>query len=289
MLPQGANEAFVQAPLVPHKIPPNLKTAAPHKVPPVPPKAEVVDCEESKAPAPEATEPAKPKGPKAKGPPECLRYQWQEFHQQQQQPATPEAAAQGAVVAVEPAAAGAEPELATPDEYQGDPQERRQIIPRPQGFYSLEEFCVCIDFHNVLDLGSGGRFIAVDQRIVAKLRELLVDCAPNSCAPVRLHICSFCGQAQADYYWSTNLQACQDQLREVLSSPTIRVTAQQVFNRTGIDGKVHRLSLLTPNKPHVFIDDNPSICKEARRTNALVVEVNKRCRVVGLVEDLRQG
>ena len=142
---------------------------------------------------------------------------------------------------------------------------------------------MCIDFHNVLDLGNEGRFIAVDQRIVAKLREILVDCAP-----VRLHICSFCGEAQADYYWSTNLQPCLDQLRDVLSLPTIRVTAQQVFNRTGIDGKVHRLSLLTPNKPHVFIDDNPSMCKEARRTNALVVEVNKRCGVVGLVEDLRQ-
>ena len=195
-------------------------------MPPVPPKAEVVvvDPEDPKASAPEAAEPAKPKGPKAKGPPECLRDQCAEL------------------------------DLATPDDYQGDPQERRQIITGPQGLYPLEECCVCIDFHNVLDLGNGGRFIAVDQRIVAKLREILVDCAP-----VRLHICSFCGQAQADYYWSTNLQPCLDQLRDVLSSPTIRVTTQQVFNRTGIDGKVHRLSLLTPNKPHVFIDDNPSI------------------------------
>ena len=42
VLPQGANAAFVQASPVPHKIPPNLKGSAPHKVPPVPLKAEVV-------------------------------------------------------------------------------------------------------------------------------------------------------------------------------------------------------------------------------------------------------
>ena len=47
---------------------------------------------------------------------------------------------------------------------------------------------------------------------------------------------------------------------------------------------MHRLSLLMPNRPHVFIDNNPAICKEARRTNALVVEVNKRLGVVGLVD-----
>ena len=130
----------------------------------------------------------------------------------------------------------------------------------------------------MLDLGNGGRFTSVDQRIVAKLKDILA----------RLHICSFTGQAHADFYWVNNIQPCLDQLREALSSPSIRVTAQQVFNRTGTDGKVHRLSFLTPNKPHVFIDDNAYICKEARRTSALVVEVNKRCGVVGLVEDLRQ-
>ena len=220
----------------------------------------VVDPEGPKAPAPEAVE-----KPKAKGPPECLRDQCQ----QQQQQVAQEAAAQGAVVAAEPAASSAEQTLATPDDYEGDPQEWRQIITRPQGLYPLEEFCVCIDFHNVLDLGNGGRFTAVDQRIIAKLKEILIDCAP-----VRLHICSFCGQAQADYYWSTNIQPCLDQLREALSSPTIRVTAQQVYNRTGTDGKVHRLSFL-PNKPHVLIDDNPSICKDARRTNALVVDLRQ--------------
>ena len=141
---------------------------------------------------------------------------------------------------------------------------------------------MCIDFHDVLHLETGGRFLSVDQRIVAALRELLVDCAP-----VRLHICSFTGRGQAEYYWSTNIAPCLEQLREALSLPSIRVTAQQCFQRTGEDGKVHRLSLLTPNRPHVFIDDNPAICKEARRTNALVVEVNKRLGVVGLVEELR--
>ena len=64
------------------------------------------------------------------------------------------------------------------------------------------------------------------------------------------------------------------------------VLAGQVFQRTGQDGKVCRLSHLQPTPPHV--DDNPSICQEARRTNAIVIEVNKRCGVLGFLEDLVQ-
>ena len=141
---------------------------------------------------------------------------------------------------------------------------------------------MCIDFHNVLDLGNGGRFVAVDQSTVGALRELLVDCAP-----VRLHICSFTGRGLAWHYWETNIVPCLDQLREAYSSPTIRVTAQQCFQRTGEGGKVHTLSRLEPRRPHVIIDDNAEICKEARRTNALVVQVNKRLGVIGLVDELR--
>ena len=196
-------------------------------MPPVPPKAEVVVLEDedpkAPAPAPEAEEPAKPKGPAPKGPPECLREQWQEAQQQQLQ-AAQEAAAQSAVAAVEPAAASAGLELATPETYQGDPGERRLITCRPQGLRPLEEFCVCIDFHNVLDLGTGGRFLSVDQRIVAALHELLVDCAP-----VRLHICSFTGRGQAEYYWATNIAPCLEQLREALSSPTISSNCSAVL------------------------------------------------------------
>ena len=107
--------------------------------------------------------------------------------------------------------------------------------------------------------------------MVAKLKEVLVDCAP-----VRLRICSFTGQSQADWYWTNNIEPCLSQLREAFTSPTIRVTASQVFQRTGTDGKVCKLSNLTPVAPHVFIDDNPYICKEARRTNAIVIEVTKR-------------
>ena len=141
---------------------------------------------------------------------------------------------------------------------------------------------MCIDFHNVLDLGNGGRFIAVDQRTVGALRELLVDCAP-----VRLHICSFTGRTLAQHYWDTNIVPALEQLQEACNSPRIRVTAQQSYSRTGEGGKVHTLSRLEPRRPHVIIDDSPEICKEARRTNALVVQVNKRLGVIGLVEELR--
>ena len=118
----------------------------------------VLDPEDPKAPAP-APKP-EPKN-KAKGPPESLREQWQEFHQQQQ--AAQQAAAQGAVVVAKPAATSAEEEplFTVPETCQGDPGERRHIICRPQGRRPLEEFCVCIDFHNVLDLGTGGRFQSV--------------------------------------------------------------------------------------------------------------------------------
>ena len=64
--------------------------------------------------------------------------------------------------------------------------------------------------------------------------------------------------------------------------------AAQVYERTGEDGKVWVASRLSLAAPHVYIDDNSSICQEARRTNALVVEVNKRTRVLGFVEGLQQ-
>ena len=144
------------------------------------------------------------------------------------------------------------------------------IITRPQPRIPKEEFGICIDFHNVLDLAQGARFQYVDGSIVERLREILVDTAP-----ARLHICSFTGQAQAAWYWENNLQPALEQLKEAFSSPTTRVTAGQVFQRTLEDGKVWRLARLTPTPPHVHIDDNRSICQEARRTNALVFEVNK--------------
>ena len=248
-------------------------------------EAEAVDLEDPKAAAPEPSQPSELSQPsqasRPKGPPECLREEWEEAQQRQ---AADTAAASGAVVAAKSAASSAEevPPFTVPDSYQGDPEERRHIICRFQGLRPLEEFCVCIDFHNVLDLGNGGRFQAVDQRTVGALRDLLVDCAP-----ARLHICSFTGRAQAQHYWEENIIPCQDQLREALSSPTIRVTAQQCFQRTGEGGKVHTLSTLEPRRPHVIIDDNADICKEARRTNALVVQVNKRLGVIGLVDELR--
>ena len=301
VLPKGDGSGTWPPPPVPHKVPPNLKTRVPHKVPPAPPKAEaeVVNLEESKAAVPEPSQPSQPASepsqpsqppqqkarpkpqPKPKGPPECLREQWEEYQQRQ---AADTAAASGAVVAAKSAASSAEevPPYSVPDSYQGDPEERRHIICRPQGLRPLEEFCVCIDFHNVLDLGNGGRFLAVDQRTVGALRELLVDCAP-----VRLHICSFSGRGQAQHYWEENIIPCVDQLREAVSAPTIRVTAQQCFQRTGEGGKIHTLSTLEPRRPHVIIDDNSEICKEARRTNALVVQVNMRLGVIGLVDELR--
>ena len=190
-------------PPVPHKVPPNLTGSVPHKVPPGPPKAkaeaEVVDLEDPKAAAPEPSQPAsepsqpsqppqqkaRPRPQPPKGPPECLREQWEEAQQRQ---AADTAAASNAVVAAKSAAPSTEevPPFTVPDSYQGDPEERRHIICRFQGLRPLEEFCVCIDFHNVLDLGNGGRFLAVDQRTVGALRDLLVDCAP-----ARLPFCSF--------------------------------------------------------------------------------------------------
>ena len=92
----------------------------------------------------------------------------------------------------------------------------------------------------------------------------------------------------AQWYWDNNIQPALDQFREAFGSPTIRVTAAQVYERTGEDGKVWVCSRLSPCSPHVYIDDNKSICQEARRTNARVVEVNKRTGVLGFVDDLQQ-
>ena len=174
VLLKGDGSGTWPPPPVPHKVPPDLKGSVPHKVPPAPSKAEaeVANLDDPKAAAPEPSQPSQPASepsqpsqppqqkarpkpqPKPKGPPECLREQWEEYQQRQ---AADTAAASGAVVAAKSAASSAEevPPYSVPDSYQGDPEERRHIICRPQGLRPSEEFCVCIDFHNVLDLGNG--------------------------------------------------------------------------------------------------------------------------------------
>ena len=126
---------------------------------------------------------------------------------------------------------------------------------------------MCIDFHNVLDLGTGGRFLSVDQRTnphcvnsswIAHLHAFTSVALPAAARP------STTGPRISNRAWSSYVKRCH--------RPRSKITAQECFQRTGEDGKVHRLSLLMPNRPRVFIDDNPAICKEARRTNALVVQ-----------------
>ena len=70
------------------------------------------------------------------------------------------------------------------------------------------------------------------------------------------------------------------------ASSSMRITAAQVFERTGEDGKVWKCAELDPCAPHVFLDDNRQICIEARRTSTLAVEVNPRVAVLGLLDDL---
>ena len=105
VLPKGDGSGTWPPPPVPHKVPPNLKGSVPHKVSPVPPKAEaeveVVNLDNPKAAAPEPSQPSQPASepsqlsqpaqqkarpkpqPKPKGPPECVREQWVEYQQQQ--------------------------------------------------------------------------------------------------------------------------------------------------------------------------------------------------------------
>ena len=105
--------------------------------------------------------------------------------------------------------------------------------------------------------------------------------------PVCIAILSFCSRASAEWYEVHFLREAVDCLHALLPSST-RVRFGQTFSRTGPEGKAQQLSQIDP-PASVVIDDNKWICKECRKTGALVVQASKGGDVDQLLFELDEA
>ena len=154
---------------------------------------------------------------------------------------------------------------------------------RPQRVLATRtEATIVFDWHNVLDKawvenkqatwstarGTHGYF---KPAFTDALKAFVVEHRP-----VCIAILSYCSRASARWYEVHFLQEAVDCLHRLLPSST-RVRYGQTFQRTGPEGKAQQLSQIDP-PASVVIDDNKSICKECRKTGALVAQADKLTR-----------
>ena len=158
---------------------------------------------------------------------------------------------------------------------------------------SRTEATIVFDWHQVLDKawventqaswstarGSHGHF---EPAFTDALRAFVLEHLP-----VCIAILSFCSRASAEWYEVHFLREAVDQLHAVLPSST-RVRYGQTFARTGPEGKAQQLSQIDP-PASVVIDDNKQICRECRKTSALVVQASKGGGVDQLLYELDEA
>ena len=163
----------------------------------------------------------------------------------------------------------------------------------PRVLASRTEITVVFDWHNVLDKawveakgatwqtqrGSHGYFKVP---FTEALKAFVIDHRP-----VCLAILSYCSRSSAAWFEHHFLQEAAYCLTHDLPSST-RLRYGQTFSRTGPDGKAQQLSQIYP-PASLIIDDNKSICKECRKTGALVVQAEKGGDIEQILYELDQA
>ena len=163
----------------------------------------------------------------------------------------------------------------------------------PRVLASRTEITVVFDWHNVLDKawvearganwqtqrGSHGYFKVP---FTEAPKAFVIDHRP-----VCVAILSYCSRASAAWFEHHYLREAADCLVRDLPSST-RIRYGQTFSRTGPDGKAQQLSQIDP-PASLIIDDNRAICKECRKTGALVVQVEKGGDIDQILYELDQA
>ncbi|CAE7947096.1 unnamed protein product [Symbiodinium sp. KB8] len=163
----------------------------------------------------------------------------------------------------------------------------------PRVLASRTEITVVFDWHNVLDKawvearganwqtqrGSHGYFKVP---FTEALKAFVIDHRP-----VCVAILSYCSRASAAWFEHHFLREAADCLVRDLPSST-RIRYGQTFSRTGPDGKAQQLSQIDP-PASLIIDDNRAICKECRKTGALVVQAEKGGDIDQILYELDQA
>ncbi|CAE7889214.1 unnamed protein product, partial [Symbiodinium necroappetens] len=163
----------------------------------------------------------------------------------------------------------------------------------PRVLATRTEATVVFDWHNVLDKawvenreadwntrrGTHGYF---KPAFTEALKDFVVEHRPICVA-----ILSFCSRSSAAWYETHFLREAADCLvRDLPTSSRIRYG--QTFQRTGPDGKAQQLSQIEP-PASLIIDDNKAICKECRKTGALVVQAERGGDIEQILYELDQA
>ncbi|CAE7479636.1 unnamed protein product, partial [Symbiodinium sp. CCMP2456] len=163
----------------------------------------------------------------------------------------------------------------------------------PRVLASRTEATVVFDWHNVLDKAwVEGRGCTWDTRrgchgyfkpaFTEALRAFVEEHKPLCVA-----ILSYSSRASAPWYEHHFLkEAAEHLVRDLPSSSRIRYG--QTYQRTGPDGKAQQLSQITP-PASLIIDDNKAICRECRKTGALVVQADKGGDIDQILYELDQA
>ena len=138
---------------------------------------------------------------------------------------------------------------------------------------------LCIDWHGVLDRGwdQGQRAFTPSARAA-----ILNFCQQNQ--PVIFAILSYSAEHNHQSYWAAGIGPALRDLESFLPE-YIQVLGAQCSARVGQNGKARFSQTLRPHPPNIYIDDKPIICRELRKTGAIVIQSNPN-DPQGLQDDL---
>ena len=142
-----------------------------------------------------------------------------------------------------------------------------------------EPVVLCIDWHGVLDRGwdQGQRAFTPSARAA-----ILNFCQQNQ--PVIFAILSYSAEYNHQSYWAAGIGPALRDLESFLPE-YIQVLGAQCSARVGQNGKARFSQTLRPHPPNIYIDDKPIICRELRKTGAIVIQSNPN-DPQGLQDDL---
>ena len=142
-----------------------------------------------------------------------------------------------------------------------------------------EPIVLCIDWHGVLDCGwnQASRVFTPSARAA-----ILNFCQQNQ--PVIFAILSYSAEHNHQSYWAAGIGPALRDLESFLPE-YIHVLGAQCSARVGANGKARFSQTLRPHPPNIYIDDKPIICRELRKTGAIVIQSNPN-DPQGLQDDL---
>ena len=144
---------------------------------------------------------------------------------------------------------------------------------------SREPIVLCMDWHGVLDRG----WNQATRTFTPSARAAILNfCQQNQ--PVIFAILSFSAERNHQSYWATGIGPALRDLESFLPE-YISVLGAQFCARVGANGKARFSQTLRPRPSNIFIDDKPIICRELRKTGAIVIQSNPN-DPTGLQDDL---